>query len=91
MGHPVDIPNFRDSDTKALFFSASEEFAAKEDKNEVSENDDEDFGSCQILRPDQVMNVLKSVMPKETVTVGFTGTIFNKTEKASSHKPRILL
>ena len=63
---------FQDSDTKALFFSATLE---EEDLNKIDPNDDSiTFGSSQILRPDQILNVLKNVMPSDSsVTVGFTG------------------
>ena len=62
---------FRESDTKALFFSASEEYAAKE---EVEEDGDIEIGCSKILQPAQVLNVMKNVIPeKTTVTVGFTG------------------
>ena len=59
---------FVESDTKALFFSATLE----ENENNVS-MDDIGFGCSHILSPDQVLEVMKNVMPKETVTVGFTG------------------
>ncbi len=60
---------FLESDTKVLFFSATlEEFEG------IDEHvDDVEFGSSTILRPDQVLQVMKNLMPKQTVTVGFTG------------------
>ena len=38
-----------------------------------TEEDIVDFGSNLILRPDQILNVMKSLSTKETITVGFTG------------------
>ena len=59
---------FQQSDTKALFFSATmEEYEEGQDEQNIG------FGSHQILNPRQVLEVMKNVMPKETVTVGFTG------------------
>ena len=59
---------FIESDMKALFFSATLEEHEYNDENEVV-----DFGSDLILRPDQVLNVMKSLSAYETITVGFTG------------------
>merc|ERR1712156_575140 len=59
---------FQQSDTKALFFSATmEEYEEGQDEQNIG------FGCHQILNPRQVLEVMKNVMPKETVTVGFTG------------------
>ena len=58
-----------ESDTKALFFSATLE----ETDSQKSQEIEIEFGSSQILRPDQVLSVVKNIMPTETVTVGFTG------------------
>ena len=65
---------FVDSDMKALFFSATiEEY--DDEGQQVDEVDKVDFGSHRILRPDQILNVMKSLKESnETVTVGFTGT-----------------
>ena len=58
---------FVESDMKALFFSATlEEY----DENKV---DEIGFGSCQILSPDEILNVMQAMSPNETFTVGFTG------------------
>jgi len=61
--------HFLESDTKALFFSATLE----EPDSESSQDVEIEFGSSQILRPDQVLRVMKNIMPTETVRVGFTG------------------
>merc|ERR1712141_802776 len=62
--------HFLESDTKAVFFSATLE----DTEVENSQLDLEiEFGSSQILRPDQILSVMKNIMPTETVTVGFTG------------------
>lgn len=65
---------FMDSDMKALFFSATiEEY--DDEGQQGDEVDKVDFGSHRILRPDQILNVMKSLKDSnETVTVGFTGT-----------------
>ena len=59
---------FIESDMKALFFSATLEEHEYNDENEIV-----DFGSDLILRPDQVLNVMKSLSAYENITVGFTG------------------
>ena len=62
---------FVESDMKALFFSATlEEY----DENKV---DEIGFGSCQILSPDEILNVMQAMSPNETFTVGFTGKYKN--------------
>jgi len=61
--------HFLESDTKALFFSATLE----ESDSQNSKDIEIEFGSSQILRPDQVLSVIKNIMPTDTVTVGFTG------------------
>lgn len=62
---------FKESDMKAIFFSATlEDYGEDENPDLIP-----DFGSSTILRPDQVLAVIKSVMPTESVTVGFTGTV----------------
>ena len=59
---------FQESDTKVLFFSATlEEYEESEDDQNIG------FGCAQILNPRQVLEVMKNVMSKETVRVGFTG------------------
>ena len=64
--------HFLESDTKALFFSATLE--DESDVDNLQEEAEIEFGSCQILRPDQVLSVMKNTMQAaETVTVGFTG------------------
>ena len=63
---------FVESDMKALFFSATlEEY----DENKV---DEIGFGSCQILSPDEILNVMQAMSPNETFTVGFTGTLCSR-------------
>ena len=63
---------FVESDTKALFFSATlEDYENNIPMEEIG------FGCSHILSPDQVLEVMKNVMPKETVTVGFTGKIYS--------------
>ena len=65
---------FVESDMKALFFSATlEEY----DENKV---DEIGFGSCQILSPDEILNVMQAMSPNETFTVGFTGK-YKKSKK----------
>jgi large subunit GTPase 1 len=65
--------HFLESDTKALFFSATIEEESDGDLN-LQEETEIEFGSSQILRPDQVLSVMKNTMQAaETVTVGFTG------------------
>ena len=66
--------HFLESDTKALFFSATLEEESDGDLNLQEETTEIEFGSSQILRPDQILSVLKNTMQAaETVTVGFTG------------------
>ena len=63
--------HFLESDTKALFFSATLE---EDGDLNLQEESEIEFGSSQILRPDQVLSVMKNTMQAaETVTVGFTG------------------
>ena len=65
---------FMDSDMKALFFSATLEEYEEELEQQVDDIEKIDFGSDRILRPDQILNVMKSLKANnETVTVGFTG------------------
>ena len=65
---------FMDSDMKALFFSATLEEYEEELEQQVDDIEKVDFGSDRILRPDQILNVMKSLKANnETVTVGFTG------------------
>ena len=65
--------HFLESDTKALFFSATLEEESDGDLN-LQEETEIEFGSSQILRPDQVLSVMKNTMQAaETITVGFTG------------------
>ena len=61
--------HFLESDTKALFFSAT----LDDPEVENSQDLEIEFGSSKILRPDQILSVMKNIMPAETVTVGFTG------------------
>ena len=67
---------FMDSDMKALFFSATLEEYDEELEQQVDDIEKVDFGSDRILRPDQILNVMKSLKANnETVTVGFTGKL----------------
>jgi len=53
--------HFLESDTKALFFSATIEEESDGDLN-LQEETEIEFGSSQILRPDQILSVLKNTM-----------------------------